>query len=175
MLVSDHGQSGVNGKEPFILETVTSLDDLIVVDHGSSAFLYLKSPDDHRATEIRDAINASWDHGQAILREDAPAEWQVTEEGGFADVFVLADPGYTTFSTRDKTRFASLGDHGWAPEFKDMWGMFLATGPRLPQGLRIPPVSVVDVYPLMLEIMGLEVSVPVDGDMERLPALLQPR
>jgi hypothetical protein len=78
-------------------------------------------------------------------------------------------------TVRDSARLAQLpvGAHDWVPEFTDMHGIFLASGPRLAAGTRIDSVSVVDVYPLMMEILQIPIVTPVDGDINALPDLLQ--
>ncbi len=53
-----------------------------------------------------------------------------------------------------------------------MHAIFLASGPRLPKGEMIGPINSVDVYPLMMEILGIPISTPIDGDPERLTRLL---
>jgi hypothetical protein len=53
-----------------------------------------------------------------------------------------------------------------------MHGIFLASGPRLPKGKKIGPLSAVDVYPLMMEILGLPITTAIDSDPERLLPLL---
>jgi len=175
VIVSDHGQSAVNrAAAPFIIDTVANLDGLTVVDHGAATFIYFPGPDPGRAEAIRDAINASWVHGRALLRADAPATWKISEPSGFAELIVQADPGYSVWSEAGRSRHATSGDHGWAPEFADMHGIFIASGPRLPEGKRIPAIEAVDVYPLIMEILDLPVRAAVDGDPDVLPALLQP-
>ena len=172
IIVSDHGQGRyLDGETPFIIDTVTSLDDMIVVDHGASAFLYLREPDPERAETTRDAINAAWNHGRAFLRDDAPPEWQVWANSDFADVIVQAEPGYAVFSSENAGE-RSIGDHGWPRRSTDMHGIFLASGPRLPAGQRIGAVDNIDIYPLMMEILGLPITVPIDGDRQRLTDLL---
>ena len=53
-----------------------------------------------------------------------------------------------------------------------------ATGPgrglekKLPRGERIGAISAVDVYPLIMEILGLEPAGAIDGDPARLLPLL---
>jgi len=176
VIVSDHGQSASKTNEtPFIIESVVGLDGLTVVDHGAAAFLYLPEPDNRLAIGIRDAINGSWEHGKAMLRSEAPKDWRATSAAGFADVIVQADPGYGVFTTQRLAGSMSRGDHGWAPEFEDMFGIFLATGPRLPEGLRLAAINNVDVYPLLMEILELPITTPIDGDPELLPDLLERR
>lgn len=173
VVVSDHGQTRTITEEAFVIDEVIDLEGLIVVDHGAAAFLYLpESEDPSRAVAIRDAINASWQRGRAYLRSDTPADWQVIEGAGFADVIVQPDPAYTVFSTREKLSNVSVGNHGWAPDFPDMHGIFYALGPGLPSGKVLAPVRVVDVYPLLMKMLQLPIESEIDGDVNRLPPLL---
>jgi len=175
VIVSDHGQSAFKvDVEPFIINSVANLEGLIVDDHGTSTFLYFERPDRTRAESIRNAINDNWNHGRAMLREDAPSDWRATEEAGFAEVIIQADPGYAAYSSPDNVGgFPS--SHGWAREFEDMHGIFLASGPRLPKGVRIPAIEVVDIYPLMMEMLEIPVTTPIDGDPELLTDFLEDR
>ncbi len=178
VVVSDHGQSAIiSNAVPFVIDAVVNIDGITIVNHGSVAFLYLREPDDQRAEAIRTAINNAWDHGKAMLRHETPDRWHVTTDSGFADIIVQADLGYTVYSSRDRSSHsnASVGDHGWAPEIEEMHGIFLATGPRLPRGKRIPPINAVDVYPLLMEILEIPLVAPIDGDPSTLTDLLTPR
>jgi hypothetical protein len=56
-----------------------------------------------------------------------------------------------------------------------MHASFLAMGPGLPKGETIGAIDVVDVYPLLMAILGLPVSTSIDGDPDRLTRLLKPR
>jgi arylsulfatase A-like enzyme len=172
VIVSDHGQAPRSNEHPFIMESVIDLDGLTVVDHGAAAFLYLPNPDVKRAGRIRDSINDAWQHGKALLRDELPASWRATEEAGFADVVVQADLGYLVYSSARFVDGASRGDHGWAREHEEMHGIFLASGPRLPGGRRVGPIEAVDIYPLMMEILGLPITKPIDGNPDKLVQLL---
>jgi predicted AlkP superfamily pyrophosphatase or phosphodiesterase len=176
VVVSDHGQTAVNGEaKPFFIDSVANINDITVVDHGAAAFLYFPEPDRQRSEAIRTAINNAWERGRAMLRHETPDSWHVSNDSGFADIIVQADPGYVVYSSRKRSRGASIGDHGWAPEHEEMRGIFLANGPRLPKGKRIPAVNAVDVYPLMIEILEIPLTMPIDGDPRKLTSLLSPR
>lgn len=170
VIVSDHGLARYRDESPFFVDSAVELDEVMTVDHGSLAFLYFPSPDTARARRISDAINAAWEHGTAYLPSDAPDEWKIGVDSGFADIIVQADAGYAVFSSADNGSVSSVGDHGWPPEAETMHGIFLATGPRLPSDVLVPPIRAVDVYPLMTSLLGL----PVDGRAKnRGEALLQ--
>jgi len=175
VVVSDHGQAARDQTTtPFLIDSVANLDDLFIVDHGTVAFVYFNEPDPDRAIAIRDAINTTWKHGKAMLREETPASWRAEATAGFAELVVQADPRYLVYSSADRAVNSSLGDHGWAREFAAMHGIFFAAGPRLPEGRMLDAIEAVDVYPLLMAILGLPITTPVDGDPSRLVSLLGP-
>jgi predicted AlkP superfamily pyrophosphatase or phosphodiesterase len=173
MIVSDHGQAPYRSNaEHFVISDVVDLTGVQSVDHGPVSFLYFDEPDSVRAEEMVARINDRWARGQAITRIDAPPRWHLNNAARVADVIVQADPGAAVAASRDWMPTLSKGDHGWAPEFKDMHGIFIARGPRLPQGRNTGPIVAVDVYPLMLEILELPQRGSIDGDPSRLVPLL---
>ncbi|MDH5345098.1 MAG: ectonucleotide pyrophosphatase/phosphodiesterase [Gammaproteobacteria bacterium] len=174
VVVSDHGQLAKKlDDEILIVDELVDITGLSVVDHGAATFIYFPQPDPERSTAIRDTINARWTHGKALLIDETPAAWRVTAEAGFAEVILQADPGYLVYSSADRVQHRSRGDHGWAPEVEGMHAIFLAGGPRLPKDRRIGPVNSVDVYPLMMEILGLPVTTQIDGEPAMLAGLLE--
>ena len=168
IVVSDHGQANYRPNAPFVLADVINLDGIRVVEHGSSVSLYFDRPDPLRAGIIRDEINARWQRGQAIIPGEAPRSWRVTPGSRFPDVIAQADIRASVVSRRGRS--LTRADHGWAPESRDMHGVFFAAGPRLPAGRAIDRFVNVDIYPLVLEILGLPQTPGVDGD----PATLLP-
>ncbi|MGB5581809.1 MAG: ectonucleotide pyrophosphatase/phosphodiesterase, partial [Woeseia sp.] len=154
-VVSDHGQSGYRNVEPLVLSDFVSLDDIEYVENGPMMMLYVPGRGVHRARELRDAINARWQHGRAWLPADAPSSWRIANSPRMADVILQADPGYAVISHRDRRGKLNKGDHGWAPEFADMHGIFMAMGPGLPQGRTTGVLDAVDIYPLLLRQLDL--------------------
>lgn len=174
VLVSDHGQSTYKqNARPFVLGDHVDLKGIATVDGGSLSFLFFNKPDRRRAASIRDVVNNKWQHGKVWLRNEAPSEWHVADDSRFPDLIVLADPQQAVLSERKASYKLLAGNHGWDPSFEDMHGIFIATGPRLPQGERIGRINSVDIYPLMLEILGLSNGRPLDGDPESLTRLLR--
>lgn len=171
VVVSDHGMIDYRTRfEPFVLADVIDLEGVRSVDHGSIVFLYLDEPG--RARELASRINGRWRRGQAVLPGRAPDGWHIEPGSRFADLIAVADPGHAVQSRRGP-RPSSRGDHGWAPEARDMHGIFVAAGPLLPNDRRIGRVSAVDVHPLLAEILGLSAPGPIDGDPDVLVPLLE--
>lgn len=154
-VVSDHGQGVYRKDEPLILSDFMSLDNMEIIDSGPVSLLYLADRSPQQTRTIRDAINARWQHGRAWLPQDAPAAWHIENSPQMADIVLQAEPGYAVLSHRDRLGKMNKGDHGWAPESRDMHGIFLASGPGLPQGQTIGTIDAVDIYPLLLRQVGL--------------------
>jgi predicted AlkP superfamily pyrophosphatase or phosphodiesterase len=172
IVVSDHGQAQHRPPgDAFVLNEHIDLDGLTVFDHNSFVSIYLDWYEEERAEKIRDAINDNWERGHAYLKNESPEHWRVTDDPRYADIAVVADPTYAVISTRDKASSITAGDHGWDPTFDAMHAIFLASGPRLPAGT-IGEIENVEVYPLMMEILGLPLPDNIDASGNRLLPLL---
>jgi len=174
VIVSDHGQAQHRpAADAFVLNEHIDLDGLTIFDHNSFVSIYLDWYEEERAMKIRNAINDHWEHGRAYLKKESPAHWRVTDDPRYADIAVVADPGYAVISTSDKASWIKGGDHGWDPTFDAMRGIFLASGPRLPAGTTIGAIDNIEVYPLMMAILGLPLPDNVDASGNTLLPLLE--
>ena len=55
------------------------------------------------------------------------------------------------------------GWHGWDPASPAMQGIFLATGPGIRKHFSIGTVEAVDVYPMIVQLLGLTSAADVQG------------
>jgi hypothetical protein len=68
--------------------------------------------------------------------------------------------------------------HGYDPtRVPKMKSLFVAVGPDIRAGVVLPPFENVNVYPLIAEILGLDITnlktVPIDGKLNVLDGMLQ--
>ena len=173
VLVSDHGQAAYRkDQQPFILEEYVNLNNITIVEGGSYLSLYFGKDNSTRATDIVEAVNRHWKHGRAYLASETPAQWHVNDNPRFPDVILMPELGFGVLSSAEKGGKITAGDHGWAPEETAMHGLFVASGPNIKPGLSLGPVNSVDVYPLMLSILGLDAPETMDGDPATLAGTL---
>jgi hypothetical protein len=164
VVVSDHGQANyVNPETSFVLRDHIDLNGLEVIAGGAYAWIYQEQPDRERALAIRDAINENWAHGRAVLRDEAPAEWRISDSPRFPEIFVVPELGHAVVIEREDIDRLQRGDHGWDPSNRAMHGIFLAAGPELPRGTVLGEVSAVEIYPLMLGLLQIEAPAPAPG------------
>lgn len=157
VIVSDHGQLATDrDAPPYVLSENLELEGLTVHDGSSHLNIWLDNPDPARAIAIRDRVNAGWDHGRAWLRDESPPHWRVpAADARFADIVLMAEPGYTVVSRPERIAGIKAGNHGWDPSVPAMHGIFLARGPGLPRGVGVGERHVTDVYPLVLAMLRL--------------------
>ena len=156
IVVSDHGQARYLAPEDgYVLSEQVDLRDAGVVDGGNYVMLYYDRPDSLHIEKMVATINRTWRHGKAYTRDDTPAHWRVSDDDRYPDVFVQADVGHAVMTEESQKARLTRGAHGWPPESAEMGATFIAAGPGLPAGRQLGEISVVDVYPLMLDILGL--------------------
>lgn len=175
VLVSDHGQAYYRQHDPLILDEWLNLEGTTVINGGPFAFIHLDTDEPGRAISMRDTVNQNWDCGRAYLPDEFPQSWRAGSSERYPDVLVQADAGCGVITSQANRHKMTAGDHGWAPDVPEMRGILYATGPRIAAGTRTGIVHVTDIYPMMLEILGLEAPGPVDGDPEVLTGLLLPK
>lgn len=173
ILVSDHGQGAyLQDQQPYLLADYVNLDDISIIEGGSYLFLHIDDDEPSRAAGIVARVNNTWKHGRAFLPGDTPAQWRVGNNPRFPDVILIPDAGHAVLSSEGRAGKINAGDHGWAPENPDMHGFFVACGPNITPGLSLGPVSTIDIYPLMLSILGLDAPEKIDGNPDHLAAVL---
>ncbi|HET6565791.1 MAG TPA: hypothetical protein VFG52_10295, partial [Xanthomonadales bacterium] len=162
---------------PLVLDEHFNIDGFQLIESGTYLFMHAREADEERVIELQQAINELWDCGQAFRPGDSPPGWQVGNNPRFPDLMLVPDAGCAVASTRGSLKSLTRGDHGWAPDEPDMHGIFIAAGPGIPAGLRIPALRSVDVYPLMLRQLGLPVPTDpdsgLDSDLDLWPGVLR--
>src|SRR5690625_6432835 len=78
------------------------------------------------------------------------------------DIVVCATwPAVISLSDRDP----NPGGHGYDPrEVPDMNSIFLAWGPDIKSGIRIPAFESIHVYPIITTLLDLEITHSIDGN-----------
>ena len=62
---------------------------------------------------------------------------------------------------------ALYATHGYDPAIPEMHGIFYAWGTQVKRGQELPEMSIIDVHPTVLALMGLEANQDVDGKIDR--------
>ena len=165
VLVSDHGMAAVQPGAHYALEQLTDLSDARMTAFGTYGTIFVEGGD-ARTDELRSVLDDAMPRARVYRSDDAPPSLHIRDHPRFGDLIVLPDEGYTVGI--GPPRGTSIGRHGWDPANRSMHGIFLAVGPGIAPGSRIPAFESVHVYPFMARVLGLDPAPGVEGD----PAVL---
>ena len=175
ILVSDHGLSELTVAP----ETFIFLDELIDINNKSiritnaRAITHFYVDDAARADSLYNVLKRQEKNYTIWKKKDFPKRWHY-QSPRVGDLVMVAKPYHTMVRSGRAKLFADVkpgqkfGVHGYDPaETKDMLGIFYAQGPNIKAGQKIPALPNIDVYPLIVKILGLTLPL-IDGNPETL-------
>ncbi len=169
VLVSDHGMAPADGTH-YRLGDYVGLSGVRLTGSGTHAEIWVDGGPERVAT-LGDTLSAAIPGVGFYRPEDAPAGLHTRGNPRFGDLMAVPDPGNTVGTGGPPGRG---GHHGWAPSHPDMRGIFLALGPGIGAGTRIPAFENVHIYPFMARVLGLRPNPEIDGDPSVLAGLGPP-
>lgn len=159
VVVSDHGMAPLDRDRVVDLSAAgVDLSSYRVAD--SSPVLQI-----HEVGDTSEALAATLDavdHLSCHTRDQTPASWHYRHRA-VGDVVCLADRGWSIAPRGITARMVSRvleGSHGWDPTWPAMHGVFLATGPRVADGVALPVVRASEVHAAVCGLLGIE---PAEG------------
>jgi predicted AlkP superfamily pyrophosphatase or phosphodiesterase len=165
--VSDHGLARAD-RGIIVLDDYAQLENLVVVTASTLAHVYLHGDTTRGEAVVKGLQRAP--HLRVFRRADIPAEWGVKMNPRVGDILIVADEGWL-LRTRGGRVEANPATHGWAPA-PNMRGIFVAAGPGIRAGVRIPAFENIHIYPLMAALLGLTPAPDIDGRLDVLSPIM---
>ncbi|HWL29536.1 MAG TPA: ectonucleotide pyrophosphatase/phosphodiesterase [Burkholderiaceae bacterium] len=170
IVVSDHGMYPITANDESVILT-SSLDIPEGVKASvSSTLVQLYVDDAALLSDTYAALKARARHFNVYLKEETPEHWHYREHPDTGEILLEAEPGHL-FSNRPQS--GSIGVHGYDPTVPEMQAIFYAWGPDIRAGTRVPAFENVDVFPLVIHLLGLPEANGIDGRLEPLLPLLK--
>jgi ectonucleotide pyrophosphatase/phosphodiesterase family protein 5 len=164
IIVADHGMAATAAERTVVL------DDYIDPTVAHVVFADAVSGVDFPKTPAGEAAEArlvgSHDHMTCWKKADVPERFHYGSNSRVPDVVCAAQVGWL-IETREEMahhRYPLLGEHGYDNAAPEMGALFIANGPAFARGEVVKPFPNVDVYPLMIHILGLK-GEPNDGHL----------
>ncbi|SBV35662.1 Type I phosphodiesterase/nucleotide pyrophosphatase family protein [uncultured Stenotrophomonas sp.] len=171
VVVSDHGMTATGPDKEFFL------DDLVDVSHldfgWTGAYASFDAlPGGEAAARQLMGRHA---HMECMPRERIPARFEYGRHRRVPAYICIGEPGWqiTTRTEMQRKGHRLRGEHGYDNLLPDMRSPFIAHGPAFRQGVVIPPIDNVDVYPLLARVLGIEPGAN-DGNPAHTAAALRP-
>ena len=166
VVASDHGMTSM------VPDSVVFLDDYADVETPSERIYWGEPiglwPGAGKEDSLFAALaTARIPHVRVFRRGTVPARLHYSRNARIPPILLLADEGWTV-TTRaraaDRPMTGHWGTHGFDNTYGSMRAILYARGPRFRQGVVAPPLSAVDVYPLLARALGLRPA-RVDGSL----------
>lgn len=176
IIVSDHGMATVPISNYIPVETVTNDDLYRTVDNG--AIVNIHPNDGISVDSILAYLSTIEGNFNAYSTADTPGFEYLPSHENWGAVQVIPAYGYYFSSLvgigmRKKSSLTVSGVHGYDPANKEMHGIFYANGPAFKEGYVTESVKNIHVYPLMCEILELEIPKDIDGQLDQLKHILK--
>jgi predicted AlkP superfamily pyrophosphatase or phosphodiesterase len=172
VIVSDHGMTATSPERMIVLDDLLDVDnDVEIVTTGILAGM-LPKPDHDAAA--RHALLAPHEHMQCWDKTAVPPRLHYGTNPRIPPLLCLADDGWlinTRAYLARPNHHISKGEHGYDNADPAMRATFVANGPAFRHGLEIPEFDNVDVYPLLVRLLGIKPA-PNDGDAKTLERVL---
>lgn len=165
IVTADHGMTEINRGI-----------DMSEVDFGdaildySSTMLMVYSDD---SVELQSIKNQLADKKQltVLSEEEAAKKLGFKNEDRVGDLIALAQPPAIILKS-PKPVYG--GTHGYDPKkYQDMHAAFYIEGPNIMKNLRLEPFENVNVYPLVADLLGLEIKLKIDGQQEIIDQVIE--
>jgi predicted AlkP superfamily pyrophosphatase or phosphodiesterase len=169
IIVSDHGMAKIQGGW-IDLDKFAPMDNLVTV--GQSLY----APDEAAAQAAYVKLRAADGSFLVYRRANVPAELHFNSNPREGDPVIVAQGPYAIRAQAPppdrEDRAPTAGNHGFDPfTMPEMKAVFYAEGPDIRRNVKLKSFENVNVYPLIVKILGLD-SQPVDGSLNVLGGIL---
>lgn len=169
IIVSDHGMEKIQGGW-------VDLDKFAPLEGFTTVGSFLYAPDEQAATAAYNKLKAADASFMVYRRANVPAELHYSTNPREGDPVIVAHGPYAIRAQAPgpdhEDRAPETGNHGFDPYMMpNMKAVFYAEGPDIRRGVALKPFENVNVYPLIVHILGLT-GPPVDGSLNVLSGIL---
>ncbi len=171
VLVSDHGMAPVPPGNQISIGDMVAMEQARLSSIGQ---VVLVQPKPGFEAEVEARLLGRQDHYECWRRAELPARWHYGTHPRVTAIVCQMDEGWDALLPQQmeaRARGGTRGSHGYDPALPSMRAVFIASGPAFRSGAVIDPIDNVDVYPLLVRLLGIPAA-DHDGDPEALlPAL----
>ncbi|MEM9848825.1 MAG: ectonucleotide pyrophosphatase/phosphodiesterase [Bacteroidota bacterium] len=176
IIVSDHGMEEVPVDHYMPVERLEEDSLYQTVNNGAIVHFYLHDQQDLEM--VYQDLKAKEEHFKIYKSNDAPYYGQKTAHTRIGDLIAVVDHYYYFSSARKiamrkMTGATTSGQHGFPVENIDTHAIFYARGPQLQAAMKVASFENIHVYPLICEILGLDIPENIDGSIEVLTPILK--
>jgi predicted AlkP superfamily pyrophosphatase or phosphodiesterase len=179
IVLSDHGMAAVPEPNSVLIDRVIPVDLVQVVSTGILAGFNPRSDsaqDRANFAAIERQLEQPQEHMRCWNKHRVPARLHYGSNARVPQLLCLANVHWRITTSTNPGRLKgtlSVGNHGYDNADPLMQAIFIAHGPAFRTGAKVPAFPNVDVYPLMMHLLGLPPAAN-DGDYDAVKEMLRP-
>lgn len=166
ILVADHGMAATSPARVIPMAALAPATTYRLVTAGPYAGL---DPLAGQDTALATALLHPHAHAECWRRQDIPKRFEYGRNPRVPAFLCLAETGWLILPD-DAPPPVAGGAHGYDNAAPEMLATFIASGPTIKPGAALPVFDNVDVYPLVMALIGVS-ALPSDGSETLLPLL----
>jgi predicted AlkP superfamily pyrophosphatase or phosphodiesterase len=155
IVTSDHGMAPVAPGNTVAIEEMVDSRDAAVVSTGQSVGF---NPLAGREREAYAKLLGKHSQYDCWRKSELPERWHYGQNARVPEIVCQMHEGWDAApraALAKRPEGVTRGSHGFDPALTSMRAIFIARGPSLRRGLIVPPIDNVDVYPLLMSLLGL--------------------
>jgi predicted AlkP superfamily pyrophosphatase or phosphodiesterase len=172
IFVSDHGMTDIDTLNTLTIPKTVDTSRFVITNSLSIVHMYAKN-----ATDILPAykeLKSVVKDYEVYLATDLPPRWHYSKKDDrynrIGDIVLVSNPP-KVFNLNG--RHLNPATHGFDPSIPVMHATFYAWGPVFKSNLKIKGFENINIYPLIINILLLKITDPVDGDLKVLKPILK--
>jgi predicted AlkP superfamily pyrophosphatase or phosphodiesterase len=172
IFVSDHGMTNIDTVNGLRLPKKIDTSRFVILNSLTMVHLYARQKAD--ILPAYKILKSSAKDYDVYLATNMPARWHYSKKDDrynrIGDIILTAHAPKVFNLTK---RSLPAATHGYDPALQAMHATFYAWGPAFKSNLRIRGFENIHIYPLIANILQLEINEPVDGDLRVLKPVLK--
>jgi predicted AlkP superfamily pyrophosphatase or phosphodiesterase len=176
IVVSDHGMATQLSSNYIPIESIKNDSLFLTINNG--AIVNIHPTKGIETNTVIKYLKQKEQHFKVYKTGNTPGFEYKPKNKDWGALQIIPDYGYyfltrKQIETKQKLTNKTFGSHGYNPTYKDMQGIFYAKGPAFKKGYVASSVKNIHIYPLMCQILGLEIPDNIDGKLAELKAVLK--
>jgi predicted AlkP superfamily pyrophosphatase or phosphodiesterase len=172
IFLSDHGMVDIDTLHTLSLPKSIDTSRFIIMNSQAIVHMYARNSSD--ILPAYKVLKSSARDYDVYLATKMPARWHYSKKDDrynrIGDIILISHPPKVFNLTG---RHLDPATHGFDPALQVMHATFYAWGPAFKKNLKIGGFENIHIYPLIADILQIEITEPVDGDLKVLKPILK--
>jgi len=165
IFVSDHNMLNTSSERVILLDEYIDPSTYTLTESATIGHIW---PNEGKLDEIYNNLTQpkTPDHLAVYKKQDIPEDYHWKHNRRIPPIYVDPDVGWVVAKSNATARPGEWvrGNHGWPPQKGKLYSILFAQGPAFKVDYEIEPFSILDLYPMMCDLLGIEPR-PNNGSM----------